>query len=408
MKCIVYKTYENFTMHYSQYQTHDCNNCNGILEMNIEAIDVVIDDRVMHFIDIPILKCINCGKGYLCEYSKKMIGGCYKLMLDENQYEGEFRSKGYKKRYSYCSDMNFEYDHRDYESIPGLCYDEEHSEEGFLTPVYFTKKSLIYFMHDPDYTLNLASETYGTLKYKDEWIVPFGINRNGKVIFWLGDLSYMDNQTLVILKPHNIESDHCLVDSEFYSAQMCCIWSNPNRELSLCYKKTELFDNIYKSYNISLHHLTNEVKELMESFQKPIVFTEKSIEPTINMLNKALIEGVNVEEFKKFYEKICVERKKGYKDWKSIKLYQSLLEKALTNKERIDEEKIKQIIAPLYLLNDLRNYYDHLLPNEERERIKNNIIQSFGLQSFDDLEGLYHSLLDGLHVIFEYLLLDNN
>ena len=31
------------------------------------------------------------------------------------------------------------------------CYDEEHSTEGFLTPVYFDRKALIYFISVPDF-----------------------------------------------------------------------------------------------------------------------------------------------------------------------------------------------------------------------------------------------------------------
>lgn len=304
--------------------------------------------------------------------------------------------------------MNFVYDHRDYESIPGLCHDDEHSTEGFLTPVFFSIKSLLYPMHDPDYNLNLALETYGHLSYKDEWIVSFGINRNNKVVFWLGDLAYMDNHTLEILKPHNVESDHQLVDSEFYAGQMCCIWSEPNRELKLCYKKFELFDNIESIHNLSLHHLTEESKEQMELFQKPIVFTEKSIEPAIEMLNKVLIEGVNLIEFRKLYEKIYPSPSKGYTEWKSIKLYQSLLENIISDDDNIDKDKIRNIMAPLYLLNDLRNYYDHLLPTEKREDIKKNIVNSLGLKDFKDIELIYNLMIDGLLVLFEYLLIGNS
>lgn len=408
MNRVVFKTYDEFLKHYEYYQTHECKKCHSVLEMNIEPVDIIVEDRLMHFIDLPLLKCIQCGTKYLCQYSKKMVGGCYKTMLDYEKFEGEFKSKEYRKRYNYCSDMDFIYDHRDYESIPGLCIDEEHSEEGFLTPVYFTKKSLIYFMHDPDYILDLHSETYGYLKYKYEWVVPFGINRNGKVVFWLGDLDSMDRQTLSILKPHNVESDHNLVDSEFYASQMCCTWSNPNKELCICYKKNELFDNIYKIYGLSLYHLKEEIKEQMDSFQKPIVFTEKSIEPSVNMLDKALIEGVNLDQFRELLAKINSKSKNEYKDLKSIKLYELLLKKDLSDVDENESQRVNQIISPLYLLHDLRIYFDHLLSIAERERIKNNIIQRMNLKDFNDIEAIYSQLIDGLLVLFEYLLVGSS
>ena len=96
------------------------------------------------------------------------------------------------------------------------------------------------------------------------------------------------------MKPHNIESDHKLIDSEFYMAQMCCIWSEPNKEIRICLQKEQLFKCKESNYGISLFHLDDEIRHQIETYQKPIVFTEKTIEPTINMLHKVLIEGVNI------------------------------------------------------------------------------------------------------------------
>ena len=58
-------------------------------------------------------------------------------MIEQEQFVGEFVSKSYKKKFEYCKETDYKYDHKDYYNIPGLCYDEEHSTEGFLTPVYF-------------------------------------------------------------------------------------------------------------------------------------------------------------------------------------------------------------------------------------------------------------------------------
>ena len=47
----------------------------------------------------------------------------------------------------------------------------------------------------------LNSETYGYFELKGKWGIPFGINTEmGKSYFWLGDLSYLDNKTLDIMK----------------------------------------------------------------------------------------------------------------------------------------------------------------------------------------------------------------
>ncbi len=396
----IFKTYDTFLDEYMKCSGYECEECKNLCEVSIEPLKVTIENRVIRFKDIPLLKCIDCGLLYYTFYSKQMIDGVYKIMVKKRQCEGEHYYKGYREKFNYCIEQDFNYDHRDFYSIPGLCIDEEHSEKGFLTPVFFTKKALLSFMIDPDYSLELFSETYGYLKQGGVWGVPFGLNRNGKIVFWLGDLSIMDEVTLNTLKPHNIESDHQVIDSEFYAAQMCCVWSEPNRELKVCYKKIELFDALNKKYNISLHHLTNEVKEQMSGFQKPLIITERVIEPAINMLHKTLIEGVNINEFRKLYINIVSKPQRGYEGWKSIKLYEALLNEVITG-----DLDLRAIMSPLYLLNDLRQYFDHLLPMEKKEEIRNNIIQSFKVESFRNIEEIYECLINGLNILFEYLVL---
>ncbi len=396
---VEFETYSDFLGEYKKYHFHNCEVCGGIRELSIEDLENVIENRTMIFREFLLLTCIACGTKCLPQYSKQMIDGCYKVMVKEGYSRGIQTYNGYKKQFDYCLEHNFSYDHMDYYNIPGLCYDEEHPIEGFLTPVYFSKKVLLYFMHDPEYEMRLFSETYGHLRYHDEWDVPFGVNRNGNVVFWLGDLSYLDSRSLSLIRPHNTLSDHQLIDSEFYAAQMCCEWSQPNKELSVCYKKKELFEQISMNYGIDLFHLNEEVKEHMDAFIKPVIVTKKSIEPAINMLHKVLIEGVNIPNFKKLYIHLYPQLQKGYEDWKSIKLYQALLDYIVKK-----DDDVKEIIAPLYLLNDLRQYFDHLLSKEKREYIENNLIKSMDISSFDNIEEVYIGLIDKLNILFQYLI----
>lgn len=330
-------------------------------------------------------------------YSKEMIHGAYKTAIKEKQSHGFFYPRRYKKIFEYCMDIGLDYDHRDYYNIPALCYDEEHSVEGFLTSVYFTRNGLYYFLYDPEYNLHLFSETYGNLRYKDKWSIPFGINRNGNVVFWLGDLSYMDERSLQILKPHNIESDHQLIDSEFYAAQLCCIWSDPNSELKVCFQRMSLYEHIKDKHGIELFHLEDEVKNQMDRFQKQLVINESTIESSINLLHKVLVEGVNITELRKLYELYVDKTTKGYMDWKSIKLYQGILEGS------ISDDALKEIISPMYLLNDFRQYFDHLLSNQKKESIKANILNSLQMESFEQINEIYDLILKRLAIFYEYL-----
>ena len=60
------------------------------------------------------------------EYSKEMIDGGYRTMVKQNQFVGEFVSKNYRKKFEYCQEIDYQYDHNDYYNIPrSLLYDEE-------------------------------------------------------------------------------------------------------------------------------------------------------------------------------------------------------------------------------------------------------------------------------------------
>lgn len=71
---------------------------------------------------------------------------------------------------------------------------------------------------------------------------------------------------------------------------------------------------------LKLFHLEDEIKEQMDRFQKPLIITEATLEPSINLLHKVLIEGVNIPELKKLYFQFTGET--PGKEWKSIKLFQ--------------------------------------------------------------------------------------
>lgn len=194
---LTFSSYEEFIIDYKNYRMDKCDKCGSVREIIVNEVSITLEGRILHFPELFVLCCKKCGCKCLPEYSKQMIDGAYKNMVKQNQYVGEFVSKNYKKEFEYCKDQNYNYDHKDYYNIPGLCYDDEHSVEGFLTPVYFDRKALIYFLSVPEYDVDIFSETYGHIGKKDvegvyvyDWNVPFGFNRNGKLVFWLGDLSH--------------------------------------------------------------------------------------------------------------------------------------------------------------------------------------------------------------------------
>lgn len=409
---IAYKSYNDFLDEYKCYHMDQCSKCRAVRELTMEKVDIQIEDRIMHFQELLVLSCTSCTDKCLPMHSKQMIDGCYKIMKDQGHYERVQSYRGYRKKFDYCQAQDFIYDHRDYYSIPGLCYDDEHSIEGFLTPVYFHRKALLYFISDPEYVVDIFSETYGYIGKKDsagvyeyDWTVPFGFNTNGVLVFWLGDLDSMDIHSRTIFKSFNIDSDHLLIDSEFYRAQMNCIFSDPIKEKQILINKENFISNILNRYGIDLKHLDEECKNQAKNIKRPIVFNEQSVSGAINAFDKILVEGISVAQLRLLYEKLYEEnfRGKNYVKWQSIRLLKEILKKFCENLEKpIDIEKL---ISPLYILHDYRIYLDHLLSKEQQAKTKQHIVNTLLANDFSEQEKIYFEEIERLNVLFQYFVL---
>lgn len=369
-----------------------CKKCGEKVELVFSDYKIQIDTFFIEVKELPQLECTCCGEKVLSSKSKKIILWLYEECRANNQKGVQVTLKNLNKRYNFCERFNFNYDYRDYENIPGL---SALTGDGFLTPVFFKKEALIYFMHHPDYELNLFSESYGVFGYKNQFEVPFGINKNDKLILWLGDLDKLDDNTLRYLEIHNVPSDHILMHTEFYDAQLNVIWSKPIIERQLVNLRNKAYDLLKSKHGLDIHHLEEEVINALEDIKKPITYSESEIKPVISALHKILIEAVNKNALKTYYESVVTEKDKNYKSWGSIKYYEFLLSQFST-------KEIKDLVAPLYILNDLRIIFFHLLSLEEEEKRKQNVIQTLGLTHFDVKE-VYIRLVNKLKELFDEL-----
>lgn len=378
--------------------THECRACGNLVELVFEPYCIKIEGKYIEIDRFPKVKCITCGATRLTEKSKKVVLYLHDELIKRKQETVISTHRHLGIKYDFCEKIEFHYDYEDYQNIPGLT---ALTGDGFLTPVFFNKNSLIYFMHHPEYELSLFSESYGTLRYMDHFEIPFGINSNGKVVMWLGDLDKLNQETLDYLKIHNIESDHTLINSEFYLGQMCSIFSEPIIERQIINLRNKLYDNLKIRNELNLNHLDEEVIAVLDDIRKPIVYSPLEIKPVISALHKILIESVSLENFKSFYRNTIEPMDKDYIKWGSIKYYEFLL-LFLSGKNKVDDE-VKRLIAPLYLLNDLRILYFHLLPTEKQESLKQNIVTTLELEAFQDTEQMYSKLVSRLYDLFEYL-----
>ncbi len=105
--------------------------------------------------------------------------------------------------------------------------------------VFFKREVLLKYDSSPTYRLSFASTTYGEIRRGDDFSMPFGINKNGKVIMWLGDIARLPDAEQYYLRSENIESDHS-IGSEFYDGQIECIFTDLFKKM-LCLRIAQRF-----------------------------------------------------------------------------------------------------------------------------------------------------------------------
>ena len=66
-------------------------------ELIDDDVTVVIENRTLHFPELLVLCCNKCGDKCLPEYSKQIIDGAYKSMIEQEQFVGGLFQKATKR-----------------------------------------------------------------------------------------------------------------------------------------------------------------------------------------------------------------------------------------------------------------------------------------------------------------------
>ncbi|MEN6489302.1 MAG: hypothetical protein ABFD66_10570, partial [Smithella sp.] len=232
-----------------------------------------------------------------------------------------------------------------------------------------------------------------------EWNIVFGVNANNRVVIFLGDLDQIDtdDRAIMWLKSYNVDSDHILVDTELYRAQLGCEFSKPIIEKRILKLRDAFFLYIKNKYGISLFHLENEIEDKAKDLRKPVNYSESEIKENIILLDGLLNEGIDCDELRKLYVQLISPLPNNYRDLKTRKLLQSIIA------SKSDDNTAKKLMSPLFYLNDLRVCFAHLISQREVDEIKGKIVVAYALPSFSEYRKLYDTLIRGLYDLYKYL-----
>lgn len=290
------------------------------------------------------------------------------------------------ERYSFCEGYPFRYSALDYNFIPGL---RRPFNTGFLTPVFFNMDVLNKYSQNPQYRLDIFSSTYGSIEKGTEWNIQFGVNKEKKVIMWLGDIAALPQSEIYYLLSENVDSDHD-IHSEFYNAQIDVKWSAPSIETRTFRLRKTISDLVLKIYGVPLNMLEGEVSNVIENLGKPIFWEDKHVSPVVEALNRIFVESINVKELKtviRNQNRNAVFDKKG-----SLKIVTEWFG------ETLGINNSASIMCPFYVLYDFRVMVCHLQSDDTKDGQREKINERLGLSLENES---YENIYDALFVSLE-------
>ena len=354
-----------------------CDACKSSMDLTFAAFAEDVSGVHVEILGLPMLECPACDKHYLPDDSIFAVVELHRQALAKGS--NVVRSARNKRRPDYkFTDVPFIFDSDDYYYIPGL---QRPFDPGFLTPLFFDKTVLSKFDTLPNYEVRFASQSYGTIEMAEDQI-PFGINRHGRVIMWLGDVAKLPESEQFYLRSGNVASDHS-IGSEFYDGQISCIFTEPPMEAVAIKARSALAAAFDAAFSTKLFHLDDELVGTIASLAPPVVDTEKERKHTFDSLNRIFVESLNNGGLEKLLKRLAVKSSSNG----SLKRLQAILE----SKDASDA--VATALSPFFVVYDLRIAYSHLTSARKRKELLDTSAERLGVPPKASLDTLYRAVL---------------
>jgi len=366
-----------------------CPNCAGSLLLKFEDSVHELHGVAVDFKECPFLACPDCGYSLLHGSVMAFIGERARESAAQG-YSTATVHMGSRQKYRFCQEVDFSYDPRDYRLILGLKRD---SYDGFLTPVFFNMHVLHKYRNTPGYSIEMASDSYGTIHFPEDEQLQFGINRNGKVIAWLGDINKLPTNEQHYLKSENIDSSHDIA-SDFYAAQIDAIFPELPAEEQMFKNRAKFVSNANSLTGSRTTILNAESASLLGEFSPPLDRAKRTISDAFHDLHKICVETINKNAF---VQDLTARDEKSNPDWGSLKVLEFWVEKVL------DCSDASSIVCPLFVLDDLRKLEAHLVGSQSASSILESARDRLNLPSDCSLEDIYGQLVSELGKMYQKL-----
>lgn len=322
-----------------------CDECGTHMDLSFVEFDEDVSGVAIRIAGLPALSCPKCGATDLPDRSRLSIIELHRKAVDGGSAAVNVNRRPTGKDFGHTA-ISFDYDSDDYFYLPGLVRDPA---DGFLTPVFFNREVLIKYDSHPMYRVSFASRTYGSIWQGDEHEFPFGINRHGRLVMWLGDIARLPQSEQHYLRSENTPSDHS-IGSEFYDGQIECEFTDQPPEDTLFHARSALLDACFRKFGEKIGHLEQETLAVANTIRRPVVDTPRERQFVADALNKVYVESLDNAALGRALQAIG----EGGAKLGTLKRLQFLIQKTA------QEAPVGELMAPMYALYDLRVIYSHL------------------------------------------------
>lgn len=364
-----------------------CDACAASMDLVFLNFSENVSEIEINISGLPHLQCPECDKRYLTDDARFAVIELHRQASEKGSARVNVTRKKRDADYTF-SKIPFLVDADDYYYIPGL---RRPFDEGFLTPLFFNRAVLIKFDNSPDYKVQFASQSYGSI-YTDERYFSFGVNRHGKIIMWLGDVATLPESEQYYLRSENVASDHS-IGSEFYDGQIECKFTELTKDAQAI-KARSAFDKAFDNrFGTNLYHLNDELIETITNLSPPLVDTEKERRHAFDSLNRIFVESMDNSAL----DKLIKDKGITATGTGSLKRVEALLESVG------DQKAISTALMPFYVLYDLRIAYSHLTSAARRDELVGSSEERLKLRKGAILTEIYDALLVKLCLSFDDL-----
>jgi hypothetical protein len=365
-----------------------CDKCSTHLELSFFDFDDEVSGVQIRVEGLPELLCPSCGSTFLPDRSRFAVIEKHREATEKGSSTVHVIRKKAGQNFGFTA-VPFQYDSDDYHYIPGLMRE---FNPGFLTPVFFNKEALLKYDSHPLYRVDFASRSYGTIRQED-FDIAFGINRNGKLVMWLGDIATLPENEQFYLRSENVPSDHS-IGSEFYDGQIECKFTDRTPEDQLFEQRSTFLERFFAKFGEKAAHLEREVLDLAISIRRPVVDTAPERRRIADSLNKVYLESLDNKALGRAMESLG--QQPG--SLGSLKRLEKILGVVSPHSDA------PNTMAPFFVLYDLRVAYSHLGSAAGQAEILRTVTTRLGLTTAtSDLFVVYDALVIQLRQAFEKL-----